>query len=315
VLLISEPGDQTTLYGLYEILQTLEIVPVAGPRERGRSSFTLQGENSRIVSYTEAKLVGGAIKGFTLIWPAGDEERRTRVLDLMKDSFRTTDAVLDPAVVSDSGQTVDLVSGLRVRVPVRSRSGFYVDGNGTVVTALEAVDGCARVTLDEQYEANVADRDPALGIAVLRPEATLVPMSVARLSTGSQRIGSEIAVAGYSYEGALGAPSVTFGTLSDLRGLAGETDLRRLALPALDGDIGGPVFDGTGAVMGILLPHELNGRVLPDDVSFALGADALSTALSQSGIRLQAARGTSAMPPEDLAKRAAEMTVLVSCWD
>ena len=32
VLLISQPGDQDTLFGLYEIMQTLEIVPADGPR-------------------------------------------------------------------------------------------------------------------------------------------------------------------------------------------------------------------------------------------------------------------------------------------
>ena len=36
VLLISQPGDQSTLFGLYDILQTLEIVPLDGERERGR---------------------------------------------------------------------------------------------------------------------------------------------------------------------------------------------------------------------------------------------------------------------------------------
>ena len=32
--LISQPGDQSTLFGLYDIMQTLEIVPLDGPRER-----------------------------------------------------------------------------------------------------------------------------------------------------------------------------------------------------------------------------------------------------------------------------------------
>ena len=37
VLLISQSGDQGTLFGLYDIMQTLEIVPMEGPRDRGPS--------------------------------------------------------------------------------------------------------------------------------------------------------------------------------------------------------------------------------------------------------------------------------------
>ena len=68
VLLISQPGDRRTLYGLYDIMQTLEIVPLEGPRERSGDRFTLEGRNSEIVSYTEARLDNGEIKGFTLVW-------------------------------------------------------------------------------------------------------------------------------------------------------------------------------------------------------------------------------------------------------
>jgi peptidoglycan hydrolase-like protein with peptidoglycan-binding domain len=43
ILLISQPGDRATLFGLYEIMQTLEIVPLEGERERGSDSFLLTG--------------------------------------------------------------------------------------------------------------------------------------------------------------------------------------------------------------------------------------------------------------------------------
>ena len=43
VLLISQPGDQATLFGLYDIMQTLRIVPLEGERERSSNRFTLTG--------------------------------------------------------------------------------------------------------------------------------------------------------------------------------------------------------------------------------------------------------------------------------
>merc|ERR1712000_170588 len=56
VLLISQSGDKDTLYGLYDIMQTLEIVPEQGPRERKSDSFELIGENGRIISQTQVSL-------------------------------------------------------------------------------------------------------------------------------------------------------------------------------------------------------------------------------------------------------------------
>lgn len=316
VLLISQPGDRATLYGLYDIMQTLEIVPLEGPRSRDGDSFTLEGRGRGIVSHTQAGLRAGQIKGFTLIWPAGDEDRRSRVLTEMKASFERLDGVLDPAAGADAPQSVDLISGLAVRKPKRSRSGFYIDATGTVLTTAEAVQGCTRITLDHDYPAQVAALDEAAGLAVLRPEVPLAPMAVARLRPGAPRLQSDVAVSGYSYGGVLGAPTLTFGTVADLKGLQGEEGLTRLALAPLPGDAGGPVLDTGGGVLGLLLPAAEKGQRLPDDVSFAADAGVIRAMLAGAGVTIgeEAQTGTP-LPPDDLSKLALGMTVLVGCWD
>ncbi|WGW03349.1 serine protease [Tropicibacter oceani] len=315
VLLISQPGDSQTMNGLYEIMQTLEIVPLEGERKRDRDGFLLTGANDRIVSHTEVSLRGGEIKGFTLIWPAGDEERRTRVLGLMQSSFERTDGVLDPATVTDQSQSVDLVSGLKVRKPRTSASGFFIDTRGTVLTSAATVAGCERVTLEGVYDAKVLASDDRLGVAVLRAEATLAPRKVAQFNVDAPRLQSEVAVSGYSFGGVLGAPSLTFGTLEDLQGLGGEAEMKRLAMATLPGDAGGPVFDTGGTVVGMLLPRGDDGnRRLPEDVNFATKPEEILGFLRAQGIQ-PVARGTaSALAPEDLTALGKDMTVLVSCW-
>ena len=315
VLLISQPGDQTTLFGLYEIMQTLEIVPLDGPRERGSDSFTLEGRNASTVSYTEAALVQGQIKGFTLIWPTGDETRRARVLADMQASFTRIDGVLDPGAGDGATQSIDLVSGLEIRKPRLSRSGFFVDGRGTVVTTSEVIRNCGRITLEDDVPAELVFDDPALGVAILRPSAPVAPMSVAQFRASQPRLQSDVAVAGYSYEGALGAPSLTFGTLSDIKGLRGETELKRLALAALPGDAGGPVLDVAGSVVGMLLPKNTSAQQLPRDVSFAANTQAISNVLEAAGLAAQNGEGDGAMTPVELNRTASGITVLVSCWD
>ncbi|WP_390910498.1 trypsin-like peptidase domain-containing protein [Pseudosulfitobacter sp. SM2401] len=315
VLLISQAGDQGTLFGLYDIMQTLEIVPLDGPRERKNNSFVLIGESAGMISETRASLQSGEIKGFTLIWPSGDEERRRRMLGVMQNSFVRLDGTLDPAAGYNDEQAIDLVAGLEIRKPRISRSGFYVDARGTVVTTSDAVQSCARITLDEVYEAELLSDDSEIGIAVLSPKDALAPLNIAAFSAQKPRLQSEIAVAGYSYEGVLGSPSMTFGSLSDVRGLRGEDHLSRLKLAALNGDAGGPVLDASGGVMGMLLPKSAGGQQLPSDVSFALDRKSVQSALSNAGRNGSISRAKTALPAEDIAVAARGMTVLVSCWE
>lgn len=318
VVLISQQGDEATLFGLFDIMQTLEIVPLDGERTRQRASFVLTGKNETVQSYTEAKLEGGFIKGFTLVWNPNDGARAIKVLEAMKASFKPIgDRALDDSLGEPLGASKDaLLAGLEIRRPVRSRSGFYIAVDGTVLTTSEAVEECGRITLDGTQEATVEAVDDVVGLAVLTPATPLAPRAVAGFRTAPLRRGAEVAVAGYPYEDALDAPVVTFGTFEDSQGLDGEEDLERLAMKSLPGDAGGAVMDTTGAVVGMLLPKVGDsGRVLPEDVVFARDAGALAEALSLRGLSPIAADRTGSMAAEDLAAYGRSMTVLVSCWE
>jgi S1-C subfamily serine protease len=233
----------------------------------------------------------------------------------MQESFTRLEGVLDPSAGLASAPSIDLVAGLEVRKPKLSRSGFYVDGSGTVVTTAEVTRSCGKITIDEEYEAQVSAQNEELGIAVLRPLESLAPISVAAFQNAMPRLLSDVAVAGYSYGGVLGAPTLTFGQIAELEGLNGENTLKRLALAALEGDAGGPVVDAGGAVLGMLLPDRINERKLPEDVSFAANAEAVQQVLQEAGISPSATNDQAQMAPEALTDRAASMTVLVSCWD
>jgi S1-C subfamily serine protease len=314
VILISQTGDRSTLAGLYDIMQTLAIVPESGPRSLEADSFTLIGEGALQISHTQVWLRDGKIKGFTLVWPAGDEARRSRLLGRMQDSFEWLPGTLDPAEGSGA-QDIDLISGLEIRKPKQARSGFYVDASGAVLTTAEAVAGCGRITIDESYEAEVVLSDAALGVAILRPRLPLAPLRVAAFQEVTPRLLSDVAVAGYSYGGLLGAPTVTFGQLAELQGLNGEAHLKRLALTALEGDAGGPVLDAGGAVLGMLLTRAQDGRALPEEVSFAATNGALQELLTRGGITPRLTSDQDRLSAEALTDRAGDMTVLVSCWE
>lgn len=318
ITLISQPGDQSALYALYDTLQTLQVMPTTGPRERGERSFTLRGDSATVTSAAYAELSRGLIKGWIVTWNPTADLPMDRILPAVESSFRPVgDRALDPGIVPMDGATkAGLLSGLEVRKPRLTRSGFYIDGTGNVLTSADAVDQCARITLDGVTEASLTFADPAAGIALLAPSTPVSPPATAEFQLAPDRIGTEIAVSGYSYGDALPAPVLTFGTLQAGEGLAGEQGLKRLALTALPGDVGGPVVDTTGAVLGVLQPASTDpARVLPEGVAFATTGPAISAALQAKGIILTQATRQGALPPEDLARQAGRMTVLVSCWD
>ena len=318
VLLISQEGSQSAFYGLYEILQTLEVIPLDGERDRGRDRFTIDGRSATARAHVEARLQNNQIKGWILLWDPSADADADVIMATMRDSFRAIQGVL-PSTMGATASTVarrDLISGLDVRRPERSRTGFFVDATGSVVTSAEAVAQCGRVTIDEAYRARVRSVDSATGIAVLTPEDPLVPLAFAQFAPSAPSAGSEIRVSGFSYQDTLTRPIISFGQLAELTGLNGEADLRRLTLSAQVGDTGGPVFDASGAVIGMLLPRpETPGRILPDDVNFAVSGEAIQAALTTAGLSASVSRSTSPMSAEMLTRMSGDLTVLVSCWN
>ncbi len=318
IVLISQPGDQAALAGLYEMVQTLDAVPLTGERQLGERSFRIRGTSDRVDTTVFAELRGGLIKGWMLISAPGNGERDARILQAMEQSFTMTGTrALDPGMVPLAAETkAGLLSGLDVRKPRFSRSGIFVSGEGMVLTTTEAVTGCGRITLDRQTEGQVVLTDAAAGLAVVRPKTPLAPRKVASLQTGPERPGTEVMVAGYSYEDRLPAPVMTFGTLEELTGLNGEAGIKRLSVQAMPGDTGGPVLDATGAVIGVLLPGGgPEGKVLPPGTFFAATGAEVARVLTAGGIAPTEARAQGALPPYDLSELGAGMTVLVSCWD
>ena len=153
-------------------------------------------------------------------------------------------------------------------------------------------------------------------MAILRPKQALAPAIFAQFQTGDVRLNSEISVAGYSYEGRLPAPVLTFGALAEKSGLNGEAGISRLAVPLLPGDAGGPVLDTTGSVIGMVLSEaKSSAKVLPEGVEFAVQSDVIAKALTSAGISAAMTDTTNVASPDALAKAGMGMTVLVSCWE
>jgi peptidoglycan hydrolase-like protein with peptidoglycan-binding domain len=316
-VLISAPGGRATLSGLYDLLQTLTIMPTAGARDLSNRSFDITGTGDTMHAFAHAELADGAVKGYLIAWKPADDARMAHVLAAMKASFRSTgQQSLDGSMVPlTAGQKRGMVAGLSLRKPIAARSGFFVDASGDVLTTTAVLQNCGSISFGDRHKATVAFRDDSLGIALLKPKDGLAPQAYAQFAQASLAPAAQVAAAGYSYGGQLIAAALTFGSFEASQGLNGEPDLRRLSLAALPGDAGGPVLDATGALVGMLMPHPSDStKVLPKTVNFAAGAAPIAAALQAQGITLAMAQPGKPKAPEDLAALGRKMTVLVSCW-
>ena len=319
VLLISEPGGPEALAGLYDILQTLEAVPETGDRSLGETSFTIQGASSKLESRAFAETRDGMVKGYLAVWNPADAARMERILPVLQSSFRAVGGkALDPGLVPmEEAALSGMLSGLELRKPARVASGVFVDEIGHVATALANVAGCAKVTIGAETAAEVVAEDAVAGLALLTPKAALAPRAVARLATASPRSGAEISVAGFSYGDRLPAAVLTFGTFEAAEGVMGEPGQARLLAPVMAGDMGGPVLDSGGGVLGVLIPVPADaGRQLPEGMALAADAASLGALVQGAGLVMTAGPAASGTPatPDALNAAALGMTVQVSCW-
>jgi S1-C subfamily serine protease len=272
-----------------------------------------------VESLAFAETRDGMMKGYLAVWNPADGARMERILPVLQSSFRAVGGkALDPGLVPmEEAALSGMLSGLELRKPARVASGVFVDEIGHVATALANVAGCAKVTIGAETAAEVVAEDAVAGLALLTPKAALAPRAVARLATASPRSGAEISVAGFSYGDRLPAAVLTFGTFEAAAGMMGEPGQARLLAPVMAGDMGGPVLDSGGGVLGVLIPVPADaGRQLPEGMALAADAASLGALVQGAGLVMTAGPAASGTPatPDALNAAALGMTVQVSCW-
>ncbi len=313
LILISQKADRDTMEVLFEVLKTLEIVPVVGRHRLTRDGFRIDGTSARWHTTGFADLRSGQLKGAVLVWPASDSARRDRIeLEIFR-SFKRTTGVLDVDAFGVEDDAV-VLSGLPVRQPKFVQSGLFVDRKGHVLTAERGFGACSRIGVGAEAEAEVLESNGLL--TVLKPIRPVTPIDVSVFQKSEPQTPSAVLVAGYSYGGLLGAPTLTFGQLRATSDLSGDASRARLEVDTLDGDIGGPVFDRGGAVVGVLLPQsEDPTRQLPGDVQFAALWPQMTDMLSTAKMKPKVTETLAVMHPEDISTMARDTTVVVTCWE
>ena len=317
VRLISQPGDVSALAGLYGVLQGLDVMPTGGLRGLEDTSFTLRGKNASLESYAFAKADKGNVKGYLVSWTPALDAKIDRILPVIQSSFQSlgTEA-LDPGLVPlDEAVRRGLLAGLTAKTPKSSQSGVFVSADGAVVTTAAAVAQCGSVTIERGTVAQVVATDAASGLVLLKPMTAIAPQAFAAFARALPPNGAQIAAVGWSYGDRLPAPVLNPGVLVEAQGLDGSSAQMQLALDILPGDVGGPVLDAGGAMIGLVLPGAAKGPALPPGVALAQSDAAVTALMSQGAVVVTLAMAPAPVSPDALQAMGLAMTALVSCWD
>ncbi len=208
--------------------------------------------------------------------------------------------------------------------PVSSGSGFLVSRDGGVVTNHHVVDGCAKVTVNHagtSHNATVRAVDAGDDLALL--EALPDTGEAATFSESPRAsLGEAVTVAGYPLHGLLSKElNVTSGNVSALAGLGDDAKRLQITAPVQPGNSGGPLLDGAGNVVGVVVSKldavraaKLTGDI-PQNVNFAIKGVLVRSFLDIHGVAYRRRPSNTKLAPERLAELARGFTVAVHCWE
>lgn len=136
-----------------------------------------------------------------------------------------------------------------------SGSGFFIDTNGTSVTAAHVVNQCIFVEVNYKgntYDADILASSQLLDLAVIKIDYNnLVSISIE--PTPSIKLGKQVFVTGYPLSGILAEyPSLTVGNISSRGGLKGAKGYFQFSAPIQPGNSGGAISDYRGNLMGVV---------------------------------------------------------------
>lgn len=196
-------------------------------------------------------------------------------------------------------------------------SGFFVSGEGHVITNAHVVEGCTRVAVNG-VGAEVVDISGDFDLALLKASLAEVP-AVATFSGAPAKLNSDVTAIGYPYAGLLGGLNVTRGAVSSLSGVAGDFSTLQITAPVQSGNSGGPLISSNGEIVGVVV-SKLDARAIadltgdmPQNVNFAIRGEIAKLYLSQNGVSPILGEGEEPLAPEDLAERAQKFTTFIEC--
>ncbi|MCK1623633.1 trypsin-like peptidase domain-containing protein [Bradyrhizobium sp. 160] len=207
----------------------------------------------------------------------------------------------------------------------RSGTGFVVSAGGHVVTNNHVINGCVgdirgNLTGEAAMVLRVVSTDANNDLALLQAPSTTAFKDFARIRDRSFHSGDSVVAIGFPYHGLLSSDfTVTTGIVSSLSGMRNDTRFLQISAPVQPGNSGGPLFDTTGQIVGVVTGKIPGLRIaaatgdIPENINFAIKTGALRDFLDNSVVPYQTAEPKGELKTTDIAGNARAYTMLISC--
>jgi S1-C subfamily serine protease len=203
-----------------------------------------------------------------------------------------------------------------------SGSGIVVS-EGQILTNHHVVNECdAHEIIDGNnavLKATLQASDTQRDLALLTVERRFTNVARVR-GDAAPKLGEAITVVGYPLVNVLGSnPTVGFGHVSSTTGIRNNPTQMQISVPIQRGNSGGPVFDQSGNVIGVVvskldaLKMAAAAGDLPQNVNFAIRGEVMRLFLENNQVNFPVSRNNTKLENTDIASQGAAVTVRVRC--
>lgn len=207
------------------------------------------------------------------------------------------------------------------RRTLSSGTGFVV-APGRILTNAHVVEACGGVRVrpkeGQDLAVNVLARDTDADLALLAVQGDPGPPLAFR--GGEIRRGEGVVTYGFPLAGLLGSgPTLTTGEVSALSGLRDIQSQYQISAPVQAGNSGGPLFDLSGLVVGVVTSKLNAQRIaqttgdIPQNVNFAVKSTTAIDFLRRNGVQPRISGGGPVRSPADVGEIADASTVFLRC--
>lgn len=203
-----------------------------------------------------------------------------------------------------------------------SGTGFFVSGEGHVLTNHHVVNGCktlhASPVGSPPVEAKLLASDARNDLALLK--TSIKPKAVPSFRPRA-KLGENVYVFGFPLSGILTSTgNFTIGNVTANAGLGDDISRLQISAPVQPGNSGGPLIDQSGNIVGVVVA-KLNvlktARAtqgdLAQNVNFAIKSSIAAMFLETNNIAPPGGAQTGKLEAPDIAERAKDFTVHVRC--
>jgi len=204
---------------------------------------------------TSSKSEGAGLYDFDAVY----NSLASAVKELMVDFLNQQgNASISEAINSYQAKKIPLVSFkelLQASTPSSTGTGFFIDKEGSVVTAAHVIDDCVYIEVmhkGNRIPAGVHHESRLIDLAVINTNYKNNHHALLR-NNAEPVLGKQVFVASFPLSGLLSDfPSLTVGNISSKGGLKGAKGSFQFSAPVQPGSSGGAVVDFNGKLVGVV---------------------------------------------------------------